>query len=240
MGESQRRLGHAPVLGYPLLAFLAYVRRLWCLSSILQSLGRLSSQSSGASGIYLRDPLLPLATVSGSWREPGVDCLCPHPVLLKTLSCLLSAKLILPRELPTLLSLSFPSSYAYPGDLSNRSVGKYKLIILVSHRGIKGPWLYPALSPQAQSVTEGEAKAEVETGTEAETKEQCGYCSGPKWTEGAERHHHWVRRTRHLNFQWLCRALCHHNPANTDTCSSPSGNHFKVHRSAYNHNVTLA
>lgn len=49
---------------------------------------------SGAFVICLRDPLLPLVTVSGS-QEVGIGHDCPHPPPLKDFSCLLSVKHIL-------------------------------------------------------------------------------------------------------------------------------------------------
>lgn len=54
--------------------------------------------------ICLRDPLLPLVTVSGA-QEARVGQSCPHPPPLKVFSCLLSVKLILPGVLPTLWDL---------------------------------------------------------------------------------------------------------------------------------------
>lgn len=69
-------------------------------------LGLVQVSFSEAFVICLRDPLLPLVTVSGS-QEAGVGQNCPHPPPLKDFSCLVSVKLILPGVLPTLWDL-FP------------------------------------------------------------------------------------------------------------------------------------
>lgn len=63
--------------------------------------------------ICLRDPLLPLVTVSGA-QEARVGQSCPHPPPLKVFSCLLSVKLILPGVLPTLWDLISFLGSPYP------------------------------------------------------------------------------------------------------------------------------
>lgn len=90
----------------------------------------------------LRDPLLPLVTVSGS-QEAGVGQGCPHPPPLKDFSCLLSVKLILPRVLPTLRDL-IPFLGSLYSCLQDRSVKPQTHILPYwkhTSRGAKLTWV---------------------------------------------------------------------------------------------------